>query len=130
MQENWEGHCENYPTPLTDLVLGDFIMQGRIWSGFSATVANTGERLVAKFTSTSLAGAWVCNETHREAWIYHRLLRSLWGTVVPTWHGVHVGYQPRKGHRGVLAEVFCAVMEDAGEAVTEEEARALTEEEK
>jgi hypothetical protein len=105
-------------------------MQGRIWSGFSATVARTGQSLVAKFTSTTIAGSWVCDEAHREAWIYHRLLPSLWGSVVPTWHGVHVGYQPHKRHIHLLAETLVAVLENAGEAMTEEEVLSLSNEDK
>lgn len=128
-REGWENEFMSAPRALNEpLVLGPFIMQGRVWSGFRSTFASTNEKLVTKFTSPSINGRWVMDETYREAWIYHHLLKDLWGSVVPMWHGVHVGYTPRVN--GGSAEMLCAVLEDAGTEMKDRDFKKLPKDDK
>jgi len=122
---NWNDHAEAYPTALGKITLGDYIMEGRIWSAFSAKTGDMA--LVAKFAEP-LGGPLVREEAYLEAWIYHRLLKPLWGAVVPVFHGLHVGSPLDLRCRRI--EMLCTVIEDVGTAMTKAQVDALSDADK
>lgn len=112
----------------------DFVMQGRIWSGFSATanVHGSPATLVAKFTTPKehpICTDDVVDEVGRESWLYENNLAPLQGMVVPTSYGVYYAWQA--SHQGQsTSEVLCSVLEHAGQPLTPDDVAELPESDK
>lgn len=104
------------PAFVGEIVLGKFLMQGRIWSAFQATgtVRDPNGRkvkraLIAKFALVDniLSGRELAEEAS-----FYLAASHLQGTVVPHHHGVYFAQQTHVA--GGMSRVFCVLMDDAG----------------